>query len=209
MQCLYSRLTFSKDEKVTKSLSYRGEKFMRIIAGEAKNRKIKTKKGFDTRPTLESMKEALFSIIAPYIEGSCFLDLFSGSGSISLEALSRGAKKAIMIEKDTEALKCIIENINALGYSEKCRAYKNDVLRAIEILGRKNEKFDIIFMDPPYKDEICKKVLNAIDKAKILKDGGLIICEHHLYEKLEDEIANFRKSDEREYNKKFLTFYTR
>ena len=182
---------------------------MRIIAGEAKNRIIKTRKGFDTRPTLESVKESLFSIIAPYIEGSIFLDLFSGSGSISLEAISRGAKRAVMIEKDGEALKYIIENIDNLGFSDRCRAYKNDVIRAIEILGRKNEKFDIIFMDPPYQDNVTKKVLKAIDKAHILTEDGLIICEHHLLEDLEDNIASFRKTDERKYNKKILTFYTK
>ena len=182
---------------------------MRIIAGEAKNRIIKTRKGFDTRPTLESVKESLFSIITPYIEGSVFLDLFSGSGSISLEAISRGAKRAVMIEKDGEALKYIIENIDNLGFSDRCRAYKNDAIRAIEILGRKNEKFDIIFMDPPYQDNVTKKVLKAIDKANILAEDGLIICEHHLLEDLEDNIASFRKTDERKYNKKILTFYTK
>ena len=158
---------------------------MRIIAGEAKNRIIKTRKGFDTRPTLESVKESLFSIIAPYVEGSIFLDLFSGSGSISLEAISRGAKRAVMIEKDGEALKYIIENIDNLGFS------------------------DIIFMDPPYQDNVTKKVLKAIDKANILTEDGLIICEHHLLEDLEDNIASFRKTDERKYNKKILTFYTK
>ena len=182
---------------------------MRIIAGEVKNRIIKTRKGFDTRPTLESVKESLFSIITPYIEGSVFLDLFSGSGSISLEAISRGAKRAVMIEKDGEALKYIIENIDNLGFSDRCRAYKNDAIRAIEILGRKNEKFDIIFMDPPYQDNVTKKVLKAIDKANILAEDGLIICEHHLLEDLEDNIASFRKTDERKYNKKILTFYTK
>ena len=141
---------------------------MRIIAGEAKNRIIKTRKGFDTRPTLESVKESLFSIITPYIEGSVFLDLFSGSGSISLEAISRGAKRVVMIEKDGEALKYIIENIDNLGFSDRCRAYKNDVIRAIEILGRKNEKFDIIFMDPPYQDNVTKKVLKAIEQVGML-----------------------------------------
>ena len=132
---------------------------MKIIAGDAKNKRIKSRKGTDTRPTLGSMKESLFSIIAPYVPDSVFLDLFSGSGSISLEALSRGAKRAVMIEKDTEALKYIIENVNSLGYEDRCRAYKNDVLRAVEILGRKGEKFDIIFMDPPYKEEVCTKVI--------------------------------------------------
>ena len=182
---------------------------MRIIAGEAKNRIIKTRKGFDTRPTLESVKESLFSIIAPYVENSVFLDLFSGSGSISLEAVSRGAKRAVMIEKDGEALKYIIENIDNLGFTDRCRAYKNDVVRAVEILGRKKEKFDIIFMDPPYQDNITTKVLKAIDKADILANDGLIICEHHLFEDLEDNIGAFRKTDERKYNKKILTFFTK
>lgn len=182
---------------------------MKIIAGDAKNKRIKSRKGTDTRPTLGSMKESLFSIIAPYVPDSVFLDLFSGSGSISLEALSRGAKRAVMIEKDTEALKYIIENVNSLGYEDRCRAYKNDVLRAVEILGRKGEKFDIIFMDPPYKEEVCTKVIKAIEKNKILAEGGLIISEHHVFEELEDEIGEFKKADERKYDKKCITFYTR
>lgn len=182
---------------------------MRIIAGEAKNKKLKSRKGMDTRPTLGSVKESLFSIIAPYIEESRFLDLFSGTGNIALEALSRGAKKAIMIEQDQEALKIIIENINSLGFENRCRAYKNDVIRAVEILGRKEEKFDIIFMDPPYKQELCTKVLKAIEKSGILANDGLIICEHHMLEDLEDEVAGFKKADCRKYGKKTMTFYTR
>lgn len=182
---------------------------MKIIAGEAKNKRIKSRKGNDTRPTLGSMKESLFSIIAPYVPDCVFLDLFSGSGSISLEALSRGAKRAVMIEKDSEALKYIIENVNNLGFEDRCRAYKNDVIRAIEILGRKGEKFDIIFMDPPYKDEVCTKVIKAIEKNNILADGGLIISEHHIFEELEDNIGSFKKADERKYGKKCITFFTR
>ena len=182
---------------------------MRIIAGDAKNKKLKTRKGKETRPTLGSMKESLFSIIAPYVPDSRFLDLFRGSGIISLEALSRGAKKAIMIEKDSEALKFLIENVNNLGYDDRCRAYKNDVFRAIEILARKGEKFDIIFMDPPYKDEVCTRVLKHIQKYELLAEGGLIICEHHLFEEMANEIGEFKKADERKYGKKCITFYTR
>jgi len=100
-------------------------------------------------------------------------------------------KNTIKLDDNT---KKIIDN---LGFSDRCRAYKNDVVRAVEILGRKKEKFDIIFMDPPYQDNITTKVLKAIDKADILADDGLIICEHHLFEDLEDNIASFRKTDER------------
>lgn len=182
---------------------------MRIIAGDAKNKKLKSRKGMNTRPTLGSVKESLFSIISTYVPDSSFLDLFSGTGNIALEALSRGARRAVMIEQDPEALKIIIENINSLGYEDRCRAYKNDVVRAVEILGRKEEKFDIIFMDPPYKQELCTKVMKAIGKAGVLAEGGLIICEHHIFEELADEIGEFKKADCRKYGKKAMTFYTR
>ena len=181
---------------------------MRIIAGKAKGRTIKTRKGTDTRPTLDRVKESLFGILDPYINDARFLDLFSGSGSIGLEALSRGAKKCVMIEKDSEALKYIIENINNLGFEDSSRAYKNDVERAVEILGKKREKFDIIFMDPPYRDEVCSKVIKAIKKAEILDEKGLIICEHHIAEKMPEELHGFKKTDERNYKTKVMTFYT-
>ena len=150
---------------------------MRIIAGEARSRKLKTRKGFETRPTLANVKEALFSIIAPHLEESIFLDLFSGSGNIALEALSRGAKRAVMIEKDAEALRFIIENVNTLGYQDRCRAYKNDVFRAIEILARKGEKFNIIFMDPPYHQELEREVLHYLKDSELVYEDTVIIVE--------------------------------
>ena len=105
---------------------------MRIVAGEVKNHKIKSQKGHMVRPTLERVKESLFGIVNPYIDNAVFLDLFSGTGNIALEALSRGAKRAVMIEHNEEAVKVIIENVNNLGLEDRCRAYRNDVFRAIE-----------------------------------------------------------------------------
>lgn len=182
---------------------------MRIIAGEARSRKIKSRKGNETRPTLANIKESLFSILTPYLEGSIFLDLFSGSGNIALEALSRGAKRAVMIEKDSEALRCIIENVNTLGFQERCRAYKNDVFRAIEILSRKGEKFDIIFLDPPYQDELCTKTLQAIQKHGLLSENGIVVCEHHAFEDMAEQVGEFQKAHEKRYQKKVVTFYTK
>ena len=182
---------------------------MRIVAGTAKNRKIKSKKGNSTRPTMERIKEAIFSILNPYVGDSRFLDLFSGTGNMALEAVSRGVKKAIMIEDDAEALRIIIENVNNLGFQDKCRAYKNDVFRAIEILSKKGEKFDIIFMDPPYKQELCTRVIKLISKKGILAEDGIIVAEHHFKEDLADEIGEFKKIDERDYGGKQITFFTR
>ena len=182
---------------------------MRIISGSAKGKTIKCRKGTETRPTMDRVKEALFSILLPYLEGARVLDLFSGTGNIALEAISRGAQKAVMIEKDKDALRVIIENVNSLGFEDKCRAYKNETERAVEILGKKREKFDIIFMDPPYIDEVCTKVIKGIEKAGLLAEGGIIICEHHKYEDMATEIGEFKQVDERSYGKKTLTFYSR
>lgn len=182
---------------------------MRIVAGTHKGRAVKSRKGNSTRPTLERVKESLFSIINPYVEGSSFLDLYSGTGNIAFEALSRGAKRAVMIEKDPEALKIIIENVNSLGFEDISRAYKNDTIRAIEILGKKREKFDIIFMDPPYKDEVCTETIKNIEKSGILAEGGIIIAEHHIAEKLHEKIGIYKKIDERDYSIKTISFYSK
>ena len=156
---------------------------MRITSGTLKNRKIKSREGKETRPTLERIKEAIFSIIGDKITDARFLDLYSGTGNMAIEALSRGAGRAVMIEQDKEALRIIIENVNDLKLDGKCRAYKNDVFRAVEILGRKNEKFDVIFLDPPYKENITEKTLEKISESEILAEDGIIISEHSVYEK--------------------------
>ena len=180
---------------------------MRITSGTLKNRKIKSREGKETRPTLERIKEAIFSIIGDKITDARFLDLYSGTGNMAIEALSRGAERAVMIEQDKEALRIIIENVNDLKLDGKCRAYKNDVFRAVEILGRKNEKFDVIFLDPPYKENITEKTLEKISESEILAEDGIIISEHSVYEKSKDAVGNLVKYDERDYNKKIVTFY--
>ncbi len=182
-------------------------KKMRITAGELKNRKIKSREGRETRPTLERIKEAIFSIIGDKVEKAVFLDLYSGTGNIAIEALSRGAARAVMIEQDKDALRIIIENLNNLGLDRRARAYKNDVFRALEILGRKNEKFDIIFLDPPYKENITTDTIKKLSEIGLLEKDGIIISEHSVYEKLDNKIDNFVKYDERDYNKKIVSFY--
>jgi RNA methyltransferase, rsmD family len=195
------------DKEIGKENQKRKEIRMRVTAGTLKNRKIKSREGRETRPTLERIKEAIFSIIEDKVVDAKFLDLYSGTGNIAIEALSRGAKRAVMIEQDKEALRIIIDNIDTLGLTNVSRAYKNDVSRAIEILGRKNEKFDIIFLDPPYKENISISTIEKVSENNILAEGGIIISEHSIYEKMPEKIGNFVKYDERNYNKKIVTFY--
>ena len=167
---------------------------MRIVAGVLKNRRIKSREGRETRPTLERIKEAIFSIIGEKVADAKFLDLYSGTGNVSFEALSRGAKRAIMIEEDKEALRIIIENVNHLGMEDKCRAYKNDAFRAIEILARKNEIFDIIFLDPPYKENISTKTIEKIYEENIAQIDEILEKLESEELSLDDSISEYEKA---------------
>ncbi len=122
---------------------------MRIIAGSLKGAKLVSPKT-DARPTQELVRKALFDIIGCSIEGKTFLDMFAGSGAVGMEAISRGASKAILIEKDQKAIQCIQKNITALQIKDKASLIKGDTLRMISLLIKKNISFDYIFIDPPY-----------------------------------------------------------
>lgn len=122
---------------------------MRVIAGTARSLKLKTIEGLDTRPTTDRIKETLFNMLQPDIPGASFLDLFSGSGAIAIEALSRGAKEAVLVENSRAACACIRENLAHTHLEDGARVMECDCLTAIKRLGG-HEPFDIIFMDPPY-----------------------------------------------------------
>ncbi|MGL4791997.1 MAG: 16S rRNA (guanine(966)-N(2))-methyltransferase RsmD, partial [Anaerotignaceae bacterium] len=134
----------------------------------------------------DRIKETLFNIIAPDIFECNFLDLFSGSGSIGIEALSRGAKKAVFVENNKNAFSVIEENLNHTKLVDKAQIYKTDVIGAIKNLGSKMECFDIIFLDPPYNGELYGKTLEAIVESGILAKDGYIIAEHSAKNPLPD-----------------------
>ena len=121
---------------------------MRVIAGSAKRLQLKTIEGMDTRPTTDRIKETLFNMISAYIADSNFLDLFSGSGAIGIEALSRGAACAVFVEQSKKAMECIKENLRYTKLADKAEVYETDVLNALNRLEGK-KTFDYIFMDPP------------------------------------------------------------
>jgi len=149
---------------------------LRVIAGTAKRIQLQTIEGLDTRPTTDRIKETLFNIIAPDIFGSCFLDLFSGSGAIGIEALSRGAKAVTFVEQNVKAISCIEANLKKTHLEEAAEVLHTDVLHAIRNLS-KHEKFDYIYMDPPYHQLLEKAALEEIACADILKDTGVLVIE--------------------------------
>lgn len=147
---------------------------MRVIAGSARRLQLKTVKGMETRPTTDRIKETLFNMLQNDIEGCTFLDLYSGSGAIGIEALSRGAGRAVFVENNREALNCIKENLRFTGLADKGTVMQNDVLSAINVL---KDRFDIVFMDPPYHKEIEKETLARLAKSDIINEASVIIVE--------------------------------
>ena len=145
---------------------------MFIIAGRFKKRKLVTPKGNTTRPTLGKMRETLFNIIQSEIEGATFLDLFAGSGTMGLEALSRGASSVTFVEKDRAAIRAIETNIEHFGVEKEVSLIRGDVFKALEHLA----PFDIIFADPPYGHGYGEKVLAMVEKYNLVK-GSLFVEE--------------------------------
>lgn len=183
---------------------------MRIISGAAKGTKLYTLDGIATRPTLDRVKESLFSIIQNKInEECCVLDLFAGSGALGLEAISRGAKKAFLCDKSYEAIKIIKQNIEKTHFQEKAIAINKDYKKSIEFL--KKNKFDLIFIDPPYKMDIAVKAVEIIINLEILKKNGLIILETDDKERELKELksVNVIVKDLRTYGRVNLLFLNR
>lgn len=178
---------------------------MRIIAGEKRGTKLYTLEGENTRPTLDRVKESLFNIIQSEIRDCIFLDLFSGSGAIGLEAVSRGAKKAILCDNNKQAIQIIKKNIEKLGYKDKIELYQ---MQFNELINKLNEKIDIIYLDPPYKTNYAIKTVELLLKKEILKTDSLIIIETDQVEELKEKLENLNIEiiDERKYGRANLIF---
>ena len=173
---------------------------MRVVAGSVRGFNLIVPSGKNTRPTTNRIKETLFNILQWDIAGCRFLDLFSGSGGIAIEALSRGAKEAVMVEKDREAVRCIKQNVQHTKMDDRSRVMPMDVMQALRRLEQAGRPFDIIFMDPPYQLNAEKEVLTAIADSKIADEDTQIIIEATLDREFsEDELACFDVVRVKEY----------
>ncbi|MBE3580737.1 MAG: 16S rRNA (guanine(966)-N(2))-methyltransferase RsmD [Thermoanaerobacteraceae bacterium] len=146
---------------------------VRIISGTARGRRLKVPLGRSTRPTSERLREALFNILQ--VEGKSFLDVFAGSGAVGIEALSRGALRAAFIEKDPLALKALRDNLRLTGFDNRAQVLPLDVLQAADRLVKKRERFDFIFLDPPYGQGLGERVLPLF--IPLLAEGGWMVLE--------------------------------
>lgn len=180
---------------------------MRVITGTARGRKLKAPKGMETRPTSDRIKEALFNIIGSRIIDIKFLDLYAGTGAIGIEAISRGAKKAVFVEKNPHAVKIIRDNLELTGLPSRAAVLANDANRAMEILQSEGYVFDIVFIDPPYRRELVKTSLEKLDLCKLIVPGGLVIAESSKTDVLPDEVGHLKRFRQEKYGDTVLTFY--
>lgn len=181
---------------------------MRIITGKAKGTVLKTLEGDTTRPTAERVKEAVFSMIQFDIEGRRVLDLFSGSGQMALEALSRGASSATLVDRSREAISIIRQNAEKSKLIDNCTIYQADYLDFI----RRNTgvQYDIIFLDPPYAQKMYRPALAAILEYGLLKPSSLIICESGEDTVFDGDIAladHFEIEKQSKYSKTYITVF--
>lgn len=177
---------------------------MRVITGSARGVVLKTPEGDLTRPTTDRVKEALFSIIQFDIPCAKVLDLFGGTGQLGIEALSRGAKHAVFVDHREEACALIRENLKRTKLSELATVVKSDYQN---YLSRCKEKFDIIFLDPPYAEVFLENALKQITEIDILHSSGIIIAERPLGKELPYEFDGFTRSKDYKYGKILLTIY--
>ncbi len=181
--------------------------YLRVITGKAKGHKLNTPKGLKTRPTADRVKESIFNILGHINDDSLVLDLFSGSGNIGIEFLSRGAKESYFIDKDTVSIKCIKQNLNNTKLLNQASVYKQNVNKAMNILGNRDIKFNYIFMDPPYNKNLVIPTLQKIHENQLLFDTGIIIIEHESTSSFPDCFFTYSKIDMRKYGDTAITFY--
>jgi 16S rRNA (guanine966-N2)-methyltransferase len=178
---------------------------MRISGGEAKGRTLNFPSRSTQRPTTDFLREALFNLLGLAADQS-FLDLFAGSGSVGLEALSRQAKKVAFVEKSKILIGVIRENVSLCGYSEKCLIIHADIQSALRDLYRKKCRFNVIFADPPYNQGFIGETLKALKEYPVLQEDGIIALQHSIREQLTPLSDGWFVADQRKYGDNLLTF---
>ncbi len=175
---------------------------MRVITGSARGRKLITLEGEDVRPTTDIVKEALFSIIQFEIEGRKVLDLFGGSGQLAIEALSRGADSAVIVDMSKKSVDVIKQNLEHTGFSKKAVVVCGD---ALSFLSRRTEKYDIALIDPPYSKGILERALEKVPE--VMNESGVIICEAPYKDELPECAGNWKLIKKYRYGKTGLFLY--
>lgn len=198
MSCVIASVTIDNKRELN---------YMRVVAGEYGGRRLKAVPGMKTRPTTDKVKEAMFNIIGPYLEGGQVLDLFAGSGGLSIEAVSRGADHATLVDRQYQAIKTIHENLSVTKEEDKFTVLKGDAYKMLNKLAKQEQGFDYVFLDPPYKKQQILELMEQLKKLGLLNTDALIICETDQVADLPEELVDFELIKKADYGITELTFY--
>ena len=180
---------------------------MRIIAGKAKGRKLIPPATMETRPTLDRVKEAMFSMIQGYIPEAVVVDVFAGTGSLGLEAASRGAKEVYLVDKSPITFPLLKENVNSLKFQDFCTALNMDSYEALRSLAKKEKKFDIIFIDPPYCREMIPEAMKIVKENDMLVKDGIIVTKIDTIEEIYNGYEDIKLTRSKKYGNTTVCFY--
>ncbi|WP_422657346.1 16S rRNA (guanine(966)-N(2))-methyltransferase RsmD [Paenibacillus sp. EC2-1] len=164
---------------------------MRVVAGSAKGRPLKSVPGMGTRPTTDKVKEAIFSMIGPYFDGGDALDLFAGTGGLGIEALSRGMERAVFIDMESKSIETVKANLKSTGFESNAEIYRNEAGRAIKALEKRKYIFDLVFLDPPYRMKNGDALMTEMATRGLLSAGALLVLEYESNYTYPEEISGF------------------
>ncbi len=182
---------------------------VRVVAGTAGGLRLKTIDSENTKPTLDRVKEAMFAILTPWTEDAVVIDVFAGNGSLGIEALSRGAKKAYLNDKSKQCCNIIKDNISFTHFEQSAEVYNLDYTSFVKKLNEMNITGDIILLDPPYRKNLIESTLNDISKLNICTENCVVMAEHALTDELKDVIGCFEKIKMKKYGNVALSLYLR
>lgn len=180
---------------------------MRIIAGKARGHKLVSPATMETRPTLDRVKEAMFSSIQNYIPGAMVLDVFAGTGSLGLEAASRGAKEVYLVDKSSVTFPLLQENINNLKFQDFCTGLNMDSYDALKLLNNRDKKFDIIFIDPPYCKEMIPEAMKIIYENNMLVEDGIVVTKIDTIEEIFEGYKSLTLLKSKKYGNTTVCYY--
>ena len=180
---------------------------MRVVGGKFKGRGLFVPRGQNIRPTADMVREAVFNIIGPELDGIRVLDLFAGTGALGLEAMSRGAREAVFVDNHKNSLAALKQNIEILGLTGSCRVHKIDLDKSLGRLRKETEPFELIFIDPPYAGNLIEKILDRLSGSRLAAPGSLAVAEHDSKQDLTESRERWKLSRRRRYGQTMISFY--
>jgi 16S rRNA (guanine966-N2)-methyltransferase len=180
---------------------------VRIIAGKARGRKLISPETMETRPTLDRVKEAMFSSIQSYLRDAVVIDVFAGTGSLGLEAASRGAEEVYLVDKSSVTFPLLKQNVENLKFSDFCIPLNMDSYEALRMLSKKGKKFDIIFIDPPYCKEMIPEAMKIVKENDMLNSGGIVVSKIDTIEEVYEGYKDLKLTKSKKYGNTTVCFY--